>query len=228
MNSASIHDSASVRFRRRKLGENLAKEEPLMSKILENSRDYIVVPSPKTAIPAAEAYAEFLKLEIRQAIEKREGKRGFINSPEIRKFIMDLEYIYHDDVCGKKALVVDDSLVRGDTSKRQVRGLREKGVKEVHFRFTEPPIRFPCFYGIDFPSHEELLVNKVDPDKKLSKAELEQRIKEEIGADSVSFQSLNGLDSALGSCAQGYCRACLTGEYPTPCGKIRAEETLNK
>jgi amidophosphoribosyltransferase len=150
MNSASVHDLVSVRSRRRALGENLARQEPLITQILSAPKDYIVVPSPKTAIPAAEAYSEFLRLDTRQAIEKREGKRGFINSPEIRKFIMDLEYIYHDDVFGKKVIVVDDSLVRGATSERQTKGLRDRGAKEVHFRFTEPPIRHPCFMGLIF------------------------------------------------------------------------------
>jgi glutamine phosphoribosylpyrophosphate amidotransferase len=72
------------------------------------------------------------------------------------------------------------------------------------------------------------MANKVDPHKKMSQLELEHSIAQEIGADSVSFQSLEGLSSALGPCARGYCKACLTGQYPTPCGKMRAEEIINK
>ncbi len=218
-NSSSFHDCMSIRARRRALGNRLAESEPLLDRITGTRSDWMVVPSPKTAIPAAEAYAETLGIVVRQAIEKREGKKGFINPKAIRDWIMDTEYVYHDDVNGKRIILPDDSIVRGDTARRQIQHLRERGAKEVHLRLTEPPLRWPCFYGIDFPSHAELVANKVDPGKNLPVAELEKRVAIEIGADSVHYQTIKDLTGALGGCENGHCLACLTGNYPTPCGK---------
>lgn len=218
-NSSSIHDCLSVRARRRALGESLAKNEPLMDRITGDRSRWMVVPSPKTAIPASEAYAETLGLVIRQAIEKREGKKGFINPQAIRHWIMDTEYVYHEDVKGKRIILPDDSIVRGDTARRQILHLRERGAEEVHLILTNPPLRWPCFYGIDFPSHEELIANVVDPNKNLPIAELEKRVAKEIGADSVHYQTTKDLTAALGGCENGHCLACINGNYPTPCGK---------
>ena len=108
---------------------------------------------------------------------------------------------------GKRVVVIDDSIVRGTTSRRLVQILRRAGAKEVHFRVSSPPVKFPCYLGIDTPSKNELIS---------STHELEE-IRKEIGADSLSFISLEGMLSALRQCnknADGFCKGCFCGEYP--------------
>jgi amidophosphoribosyltransferase len=101
---------------------------------------------------------------------------------------------------------VDDSIVRGTTTRGKIRTLREAGAKEIHMRVSCPPIRYPCFYGVDFPTKEELLANNRD---------LEQ-IKEFLEVDSVGYMSLKGLLSCASLPADHYCTACWSGDYPVP------------
>ena len=111
------------------------------------------------------------------------------------------------DLQGKRVVVIDDSIVRGTTSRHLVQLLRRAGAKEVHFRVSSPPVKFPCYLGIDTPSKNELIS---------SNHELEE-IRKEIGADSLSFISLEGMMSALDGkipSAGGFCRGCFCGEYP--------------
>ena len=143
--------------------------------------------------------------------------RGFINDEEERKDIMSTVYIvYRNAVKGKKVIVVDDSTVRGETSRQLVSYLRKKGAVEVHLRLTEPPIKHPCWYGIDYPTRKELIAN-------ISKDNLEAEIAKAIGADSVHFQTIDGLVEALGIPRDNLCLACLTGKYPTHCGQKKAD-----
>ena len=116
------------------------------------------------------------------------------------------------DLEGKRVIVIDDSIVRGTTSRRLVQILRRAGAKEVHFRVSSPPVKFPCYLGIDTPSKNELIS---------STHELED-IRKEIGADSLAFISLEGMIKALRSCCpaetgkslEGWCKGCFSGEYP--------------
>ena len=120
-------------------------------------------------------------------------------------------------VKGKKIILIEDSIVRGETSKRIIRLLRNAGALEVHLRSTEPPILYPCFYGIDFPTYKELIATKY------AREDLERSIAREINADSVVYQTLDGLVEATGFNDRELCLACLTGEYPTPAGQKLAE-----
>ena len=106
------------------------------------------------------------------------------------------------DLEGKRVIVIDDSIVRGTTSRRLVQILRRAGAREVHFRVSSPPVKFPCHLGIDTPSKAELIS---------SSHELEA-IRTEIGADSLAFISLEGMIEALG--ADAFCKGCFNGEYP--------------
>jgi len=121
----------------------------------------------------------------------------------------------HNDVCGKKVILLDDSLVRGETSKILIQRLRDAGAEEVHLRFTEPPIRHPCFYGVDFPTRRELATYNCGDDVE----EIEVNVAEMIGADSVRFQRLEDLIHAIGVPEDHLCLACLTGKYPTEAGQ---------
>jgi amidophosphoribosyltransferase len=104
---------------------------------------------------------------------------------------------------GKRVILVDDSLVRGTTSKILVRLIKEAGAKEVHLRLSSPEITNPCYYGIDIPTREELISNRMDPDE----------IARFIGADSVHFIPLEKLRECVGH-PENYCFACFSGNYP--------------
>ncbi|NLW51639.1 MAG: amidophosphoribosyltransferase [Candidatus Brocadiaceae bacterium] len=109
-------------------------------------------------------------------------------------------------VRGRRVVVVDDSIVRGTTSKARMASLREAGAREIHLRISAPPIRFPCHYGIDFQSADELIAASRSPEE----------IAEFIGVDSLGYQTIDGMMAAVGGDGAGYCRACFTGEYPVP------------
>ena len=119
------------------------------------------------------------------------------------------------DVLGEKRIViVDDSIVRGTTSKIRVRNLRRVGVKEVHLRISCPPHRFPCFYGIDFHRSSELIANRY---------ESLEKIRQYLGVDSLGYLSLEGMLGCLRYPKNNYCTACWTGKYP-----VRAEKKHSK
>ena len=105
---------------------------------------------------------------------------------------------------GKRVIVVDDSIVRGNTQRAQVRMLREAGALEVHVRISCPPVKWPCFYGIDFATRAELIANGLDVDE----------IAASVGADSLGYISLEGMIEATGQAEERLCAACFTGRYP--------------
>jgi amidophosphoribosyltransferase len=106
---------------------------------------------------------------------------------------------------GKKIAIVDDSLVRGTTSRRLVKMLKKAGAKEVHVLIASPPVRFPCYYGIDIPTKEELIANRYDI----------EGIRKYIGADGLHYLSVEGMLRAVKGDKNDYCTACFTGDYPT-------------
>jgi amidophosphoribosyltransferase len=134
--------------------------------------------------------------------------RTFI-SPEqtLRELEVKLKLaIVHEVVAGKRIIVVDDSIVRGTTTRGKIRTLRAAGAKEIHMRVSCPPIRFPCYYGVDFPTKEELLANNRN---------LEQ-IREFLEVDSVGYLSLEGMLASAALPADHYCTACWNGKYRIP------------
>ena len=185
----SIVDGVSIDDTRRNLGTRLAKEDPLRKRFARHSEEYCVVPVPDTAIPAAEGYSRESGIALSLALTKSDRKRGFINKSKERERIMSRKYgLIKNRVRGKKIILIEDSVVRGETSKRVVRDLRDAGVLEVHLRSTEPPIKHPCFYGIDFPSYNELIATDH------SNLEIARR----IGADSIHYQKIEGLVASTG------------------------------
>ena len=109
-----------------------------------------------------------------------------------------------DDARGKRLVVVDDSIVRGNTMRQIVQMLREAGAKEVHLRMSSPPIRHPCHYGIDMPTREEMIAH----------GRSIKEVAEVVGADSLAYLSLDGVYEAIGSDRTTHCDACFTGDYP--------------
>jgi amidophosphoribosyltransferase len=105
---------------------------------------------------------------------------------------------------GKRVVIIEDSIIRGTTGRSRVKSLRAVGVKEVHMRISCPPTKFPCYYGIDFPSGGELIANKRSVEE----------IRDHLGLDSLAYLSIDGLVEATGAAEDCFCKACFDGEYP--------------
>lgn len=201
----SILEGKPVYNARLALGKGLAqKVKPFMDSGV--MKPDIVVPVPETSRIAAIALAEELNLPYREVlIKNRYIQRSFIlNTPEKRTKAVDLKLNpVTSEIKGKNVLLVDDSIVRGTTSKRLVDLVRRAGAKEVYFVSTCSPIRHPCYYGIDFPSTDELIATGRD----------EAQIASALNADQVLYLDQESLREAIG--LRSLCMACLDGKYPT-------------
>jgi amidophosphoribosyltransferase len=182
------------------LGEALAK------KISELNLDIdLVSPIPDTSRSAAISLAECLKLPYREVlIKNRYVQRSFIlNTQEKRNEAVRLKFsVVRELVAGKNILLVDDSIVRGTTSKKIVELIKSFGANKIYLASTCPPIKYPCFYGIAFPSPKELVMNEID----------EQGLSNLLGCDGVFFTDQNDLKNALN--INEFCHGCLDGVYP--------------
>ena len=198
----SVIDGIPVQQARYKMGEMLAKESKVPADV--------VIGVPDSGIGAAMGYAKASGIPYVTGIVKNKYiGRTFIapTQSERENMVFVKLNAIASDLAGKRVIVIDDSIVRGTTSRRLVQILRRAGAKEVHFRVSSPPVKYPCHLGIDTPSKGELIS---------STHELEE-IRKEIGADSLAFISLNGMIEALTSCkpeADGFCKGCFSGEYP--------------
>jgi len=217
-NVSSVLDERSVYLARTNLGKELAKLEK------ENiSKEHIVVPVPDTAKAAGDAFAYELGLPSMEGlIRNRFVGRTFIEGSKRDDKVLNKYTVIKEILKGKKVLLVDDSIVRGTTSKRIVSFLKGVGgAKEVHLRVTCPPIKSPCFYGIDMSTVSELLVpayeKKLDPEN--ISDEVCDKIAKDMGADSLVYQTIPGLVRSIGLPKENLCLGCLTGKYPTPCGR---------
>ena len=189
-----------------RLGEILAEESRkiLSAKGLEID---VVAPVPDTSRAAALRLAEVLNKPYREVLMKnRYVQRSFIvNQPELRRAMVNLKLMpVESEIRGKKILLVDDSIVRGTTSARIVQLLRESGAEKVYLASTCPPIRNPCFYGIDFPEGEALVAHKRSEDQ----------VADLLGVDALIYLPLTRLKEGLG--LESLCSACLDGDYPVP------------
>ncbi len=225
-NAASIIDGRSVYQVRWRLGEELAKMEDLD---LKNS-EYVVVPVPDTAKPVADAYAAALGLKSMEGLlRNRYVGRTFIEGVGRDERVREKYNLNMAVIKGKKIILVEDSIVRGTTATPLVTYLREKGhAKEIHFRVACPPIRAPCFYGIDMSTLSEMFAVKFMSKKQLEERGFEdidesvvEKIRAEIKADSLRYQTLSGLVNAINleDKEKSLCMACVTGKYPTPWGE---------
>ena len=198
----SVIDGIAVQEARYKMGEVLAKESPVDADI--------VIGVPDSGLGAAQGYARASGVPYGMGIIKNKyiGRTFIAPTQKERENMVFVKLnAIRSDLEGKRVIVIDDSIVRGTTSRRLVQILRRAGAKEVHFRVSSPPVKFPCYLGIDTPSKNELIS---------STHELEE-IRQEIGADSLAFISLEGMIEALRSCkpeADGFCKGCFSGEYP--------------
>ena len=192
----SGHSVHSVRVA---VGRTLAREHPADADI--------VVPVPESGTPGAVGYAQESGIPFAQGLVKNAyvGRTFISPSQTLRQLGIRLKLNPLREVIeGKRLVVVDDSIVRGNTQRAIVRMLREAGALEVHVRISSPPVRWPCFYGIDFATRAELIANGMT---------LEE-IRTSIGADTLGYISLEGLTEATHVPARDLCRACFDGVYP--------------
>jgi amidophosphoribosyltransferase len=194
-------EGVNVYQARYQIGVELAKESPVEADI--------VVPVPDSGVPPAMGYAEASGIPFQMGlIRNHYVGRTFIEPQQsIRNFGVKLKLNPNRKLIeGKRIVLVDDSIVRGTTSKKIVEMVRAAGAKEVHMRISSPPTKHSCFYGIDTPNEDELLANQMD---------LEEMCKA-INADSLSFVSSEGMYRAVGKPRDVHCDACFSGDYPVP------------
>ncbi|MCD9155163.1 amidophosphoribosyltransferase [Aeromicrobium duanguangcaii] len=184
---------------RERIGRKLARTAPVEADL--------VIPVPESGTPAAIGYAEESGIPFGHGLVKNSyvGRTFIQPSQTIRQLGIRLKLNpLRDVIAGKRLVVVDDSIVRGNTQRALVRMLREFGAAEVHVRISSPPVKWPCFYGIDFASRAELIATGLSVDE----------IRRSIGADSLSYVELDDLIEATNVPGDNLCRACFDGVYP--------------
>ena len=197
---------------REKLGTLLARADEKEGRRFENA---IVVPVPDSGRSAALGYARRSGFQYSEGLMKnRYVFRSFITPNQVERMNlvrMKLNPV-RDEVEGKEVILIDDSIVRGTTMERIVTLLKWAGAAKVHVRSSCPPIRSPCFYGVDFPSREELTYCRKEAIAN-THTEAVELIREEVGADSLSYLSIEDLIEALDIPREKMCLSCLTGKY---------------
>jgi len=181
------------------MGRTLAREHPVDADL--------VMPTPESGTPAAIGYAQESGIPYGQGLVKNSyvGRTFIAPSQTIRQLGIRLKLNpLREVIKGKRLVVVDDSIVRGNTQRALVRMLREAGAAEVHVRISSPPVRWPCFYGIDFATRAELIATGIGVEEVCSS----------IGADSLGYISEEGMVAATDQPASALCTACFTGSYP--------------
>ena len=209
----SVLDEIPVQEARLRMGAMLAKENPVSADV--------VIGVPDSGLGAALGYSRAAGIPYATGIVKNKYiGRSFIapTQKERENTVFVKLNTIKNEINGKRVIVIDDSIVRGTTSRRLIQILRKAGAKEVHLRVSSPPVKFPCYFGIDTPRRAELISSDHDV----------EAICKEIGADSLAFLSMDGMLEALRSCnpeQYGYCKGCFTGEYPVAVpGEIRSAQ----
>ena len=189
----------NVHQARVRMGEQLAAQAPIEADM--------VMGVPESGIPAAEGFARFSGTPYGHGLVKNRyiGRTFIAPSQEMRALGVRMKLNpLKENIAGQRLVVVDDSIVRGTTTRAMVAMLREAGAAEVHMRISSPPYRWPCFYGMDTGSRSELLAANMDVEE----------IRTYLGVDTLSYLTLDALIDAVGAPGAGFCTACLTGEYP--------------
>lgn len=200
----SFLNNKSVYQVRKQLGKQLAREHPVDADV--------IVAVPDSGVPAAMGFSEELNIPNEMGLLRSHyiGRTFIEPQQSIRDFGVKLKLNAIKEVIkDKRVVIVDDSIVRGTTSRKIVKMVREAGAKEVHMRISSPPMKFSCFYGIDTPSREELIANSLSLDE----------INHYITSDSLGYLSIEGIHTAIENHkkydeGESYCNACFTGNYP--------------
>ena len=194
----SFWDDLNVHKVRQRLGAELAREAPVPADV--------VIPVPETSRPAAIGYSRESEIPHHEGLVKNGyvGRTFIQPSDHLRRLGVALKFnTLSENLDGQRVVMIDDSIVRGNTAGPLVKLVRDAGAREVHLRITCPPIAHPCHMGVDMGTHDELIAHR------MSVAE----IRDQVGADSLHFLSLDGMMRAIGR-KSGYCNACFTGDYP--------------
>jgi amidophosphoribosyltransferase len=228
-NVASTLDGRSVYLSRTALGEELARLERDDGRVALD-QDTIVVPVPDTSKAAADAMAFALKIPCREGlIRNRYSGRTFIEGSTSREQAARTKYTPLRHVLqGKRVLLVEDSIVRSTTMKVLLGRIRDEGgAAEIHVRVACPPIIAPCFYGIDMSTVGELFAPRFLQGRPLT-PEIQQAMADSLGADSLRYLPVPSIARAIELPAGDLCQACITGQYPTPCGQQLYEISLEQ
>ncbi|ROR72540.1 amidophosphoribosyltransferase [Bogoriella caseilytica] len=199
-----------VNAARTEMGRVLAREAPAEADL--------VIPTPESGTPAAIGYAQESGIPFAQGLVKNSyvGRTFIQPTDTIRQLGIRLKLNpLREVIAGQRLVVIDDSIVRGNTQRALVRMLREAGAAEVHVRISSPPVQWPCFYGIDFATRAELLANGMSVEE----------IRDNLGADSLSYISVEGMVAATTVPEDRLCTACFTGNYPIPRERVQADPT---
>ena len=199
----------SVNEAREMLGRLMAREHPAEADM--------VVPIPDSGVPAAIGFSLESRIPFRMGLIRNHyiGRTFIEPSQAIRNFGVKLKLNpVRNLIAGKRVVLVDDSIVRGTTSRKLVRMVREAGAKEVHMRISCPPTISPCYYGVDTPTREELIASSNTPEE----------IRRYLGADSLGYLSLPGLRQAVSDTEGKFCTSCYTGVYPTDLVQLEVRE----
>jgi len=221
---SSKMEGSNIYVARKRIGQFLAKKFPIKDADL-------VIPVPDSARPAALGYAQELGVPFDEGLLKdRYSKKGPLRSfiephqadrIEINRWIIPIEEIVRE----KHVIVVDDSLVRGTSSRAIVNALRKAGARKISLLITYPPIKFPCYAGIDFPSQEELAT--FSDNKDYSGEQIIEKVRHDIGADFLGYNDPENLSRAVGISTNSMCFTCTTGDYSSlgikPVFKTRKE-----
>ena len=209
----SLIDGASVYEARLHMGEKLVEK---IRRQYQHLAIDVVIPIPDSSRPSALQLALGLGVPYREGFVKNRyiGRTFIMPGQEVRKrSVRQKLNVIGMEFKGKNVLLVDDSIVRGTTSRKIVRIMRSAGAREVHVRISCPPTVAPCFYGIDTPTQKELIASSHSIDD----------IRNYIGADSLAYLSLDGLRGAVGDAQGEFCTACYTGHYPTKLVTLQME-----
>jgi amidophosphoribosyltransferase len=195
---------------RYRMGQRLAQEAPVVAEL--------IMPVPDSGVPAAQGFAQGAGVAYGDGfVKNRYVGRTFIQPTQSMRqqgIRMKLNPV-REVIEGRRVVVVDDSIVRGNTTKQIVAMLREAGAREVHLRISSPPIKWPCFYGIDMPDQDELIGANLSVEE----------IRAHVGADSLAYLSLEGMLASTQVPVENFCTACFSSRYPIP---IPAHELRNK
>jgi amidophosphoribosyltransferase len=203
----------SIHAARHEMGRTLSQEHPIDADV--------IVPVPESGIPAAQGFAAASGIPYADGLVKnRYVGRTFIEPTQMLRdqgIRLKLNPI-PENLKGKSVVLVDDSIIRGSTTRQLVQMVREAGAKKVHLRVSSPPYRWPCFYGMDTADRSTLIAANM---------EIEE-IREHLGADSLGYLSLEGLLEATGVADAGFCTACLSGDYPTSIPNVTDKYQLER
>ncbi|MEM5948880.1 amidophosphoribosyltransferase [Spirochaetia bacterium 38H-sp] len=206
----TILDGRSVYITRKEAGRILYRESPVDADLVSGV--------PDSGIVAAEGWSEESGVPYAQTLIKNKyvGRSFIAPTQELREKVVHVKLnVLRPNVEGKRIVLIDDSIVRGTTSRRLVRMLKEAGAKEVHFRIAAPPVMYPCYFGIDIPTRAELIAVGKSTDE----------VAAALGADSLAYISTEGLLKSIGG-GHPYCTGCFTGTYPMSAAIEKGKYTM--